>query len=208
MTAVSRSHRMTVEEAYRARQAAGRDSGSARVRGAGPDAHGGPGAVISTGPGGSAEVGGSDAPPLPPAAAARAVITGSARSAALGTAEGSEPPIMGRGGGSPDRSGRPSGSATAPGGASAAPGRLPSMIDVSARSAAPGPAARAEPTITPPGPRAGARPPARPRIEPEPAILGLSRHTRSRLGSRLFNLFFVFVFVLIAVQMVVVLLTP
>lgn len=49
---------------------------------------------------------------------------------------------------------------------------------------------------------------ARPRIEPEQGILGLSRLTRSRLGSRLFNLFFVCVFALILVQMVVVLLSP
>lgn len=49
---------------------------------------------------------------------------------------------------------------------------------------------------------------ARPRIEPEQGILGLSRHTRSRLGSRLFNLFFVLVFALILVQMIVALLAP
>jgi hypothetical protein len=49
---------------------------------------------------------------------------------------------------------------------------------------------------------------ARPRIEPEQGILGLSRHSRSRLGSRLFNLFFVCVFALILVQMVVALLAP
>jgi hypothetical protein len=67
---------------------------------------------------------------------------------------------------------------------------------------------RPVPPATPVGPYAGARPPARPRIEPDPAILGLSRHTRSRLGSRLFNLFFVCVFALILVQMVVALLTP
>ncbi|QJY45872.1 hypothetical protein [Pseudonocardia broussonetiae] len=44
---------------------------------------------------------------------------------------------------------------------------------------------------------------ARPRIVEEPSILGLSRRTRSRIGSRLFTLFFVAVFTLIAVQMVV-----
>jgi hypothetical protein len=60
-------------------------------------------------------------------------------------------------------------------------------------------------------PAAPAVPPnlrARPRIEPEQGILGLSRHSRSRLGSRLFNLFFVCVFALILVQMVVALLAP
>jgi hypothetical protein len=41
----------------------------------------------------------------------------------------------------------------------------------------------------------------------EPGILGLSRVTRSRFGSRLFAGFFVFVFGLIAVQMIVALLT-
>lgn len=44
---------------------------------------------------------------------------------------------------------------------------------------------------------------ARPRIVEEPSILGLSRRTRSRIGSRLFTLFFVAVFTLIAVQMMV-----
>ncbi|GAA3248951.1 hypothetical protein GCM10017691_59590 [Pseudonocardia petroleophila] len=49
------------------------------------------------------------------------------------------------------------------------------------------------------------RPPvlsARPPVVEEPSILGLSRRARSRLGSRLFTLFFVAVFTLIAVQMV------
>ncbi|MBN9096949.1 MULTISPECIES: hypothetical protein [unclassified Pseudonocardia] len=73
----------------------------------------------------------------------------------------------------------------------------------------PGPP-RAAAGVRPP-PTAPAAPPhlrARPRIEPEQGILGLSRHTRSRLGSRLFNLFFICVFALILVQMVVALLTP
>ncbi|MHA6785923.1 hypothetical protein ACVGOW_33740 [Pseudonocardia saturnea] len=49
------------------------------------------------------------------------------------------------------------------------------------------------------------RPPvlsARPRVVEEPGILGLSRLTRGQVGSRLFTLFFVAVFTLIAVQMV------
>lgn len=46
-------------------------------------------------------------------------------------------------------------------------------------------------------------PPSRPRIEAEPAILGLSRHSRSRLGSRLFTLFFVVVFGVIVIQLLV-----
>lgn len=51
------------------------------------------------------------------------------------------------------------------------------------------------------------RPHARPRIVDDPAILGLSRVSRGRVGSRLFTWFFVFVFTLIAVQMVVSILT-
>ncbi len=76
--------------------------------------------------------------------------------------------------------------------------------------ARPGPPGSGGPAVRRP-PAAPAAPPhlrARPRIEPEQGILGLSRHTRSRLGSRLFNLFFVCVFALILVQMVVALLTP
>jgi hypothetical protein len=45
-------------------------------------------------------------------------------------------------------------------------------------------------------------PPPRPRIVDEPGILGLSRLTRGRFGSRLFNLFFLLVFVVILIQMV------
>jgi hypothetical protein len=48
----------------------------------------------------------------------------------------------------------------------------------------------------------------RPRVVDEPAILGLSRHSRSRLGSRLFTWFFVLVFSVILIQMVVALLDP
>jgi len=46
------------------------------------------------------------------------------------------------------------------------------------------------------------RPDARPRIVQDPVILGLTRHSRSKLGSRLFALFFVFVYVLILVQLI------
>jgi hypothetical protein len=45
-------------------------------------------------------------------------------------------------------------------------------------------------------------PPPRPRIVEEPAILGLSRLTRGRFGSRLFNLFFLLVFAVILIQMI------
>ena len=59
-------------------------------------------------------------------------------------------------------------------------------------------------------PRAGfvPRPAARPRIEEEPGILGFSRRSHSRIGSRLFTWFFVFVFTLILVQLIVALLDP
>lgn len=43
---------------------------------------------------------------------------------------------------------------------------------------------------------------ARPRVVEDTGILGLSRLTRGRVGSRLFTLFFVAVFTLIALQMV------
>jgi hypothetical protein len=57
--------------------------------------------------------------------------------------------------------------------------------------------------LPPPPPR-----PARPRIVDDTSILGLTRHSRSRLGSRVFTLFFVFVFGLILVQLIASLLTP
>jgi hypothetical protein len=47
------------------------------------------------------------------------------------------------------------------------------------------------------------RPDARPRIVEDPVILGLTRVSRSRLGSRLFTWFFVFIYVLILVQLIV-----
>jgi predicted nucleic acid-binding Zn ribbon protein len=50
--------------------------------------------------------------------------------------------------------------------------------------------------------------PARPRIADEPGILGLSRRSRGRLGSRMFTWFFVLVFALILVQMVMSILYP
>ncbi|WP_158703584.1 hypothetical protein, partial [Pseudonocardia dioxanivorans] len=62
--------------------------------------------------------------------------------------------------------------------------------------------------LPPPPPARAVRPPHRPPVEPEPSILGLSRHTRSRLGSRLFTLFFVAVFTVILVQLIVSLLNP
>jgi hypothetical protein len=44
--------------------------------------------------------------------------------------------------------------------------------------------------------------PPRPRIVQDPVILGLTRRSRSKLGSRLFTLFFVFVYVVIFVQLI------
>ena len=46
------------------------------------------------------------------------------------------------------------------------------------------------------------RPDARPRIVQDPVILGLTRVSRSRLGSRLFTWFFVFVYLVILIQLV------
>lgn len=60
-----------------------------------------------------------------------------------------------------------------------------------------------EPAIRRPrDPGLPADPPPRPRIVDEPGILGLSRLTRGRFGSRLFNLFFLLVFAVILIQMV------
>lgn len=50
--------------------------------------------------------------------------------------------------------------------------------------------------------------PTRPPIGDEPAILGLSRLSRGRVGSRLFTWFFVLVFGAIFLQLVVTLLRP
>jgi hypothetical protein len=57
--------------------------------------------------------------------------------------------------------------------------------------------------LPPPPPRT-----ARPRIVDDTSILGITRHSRSRLGSRMFTLFFVFVFALILVQLIASLLLP
>ena len=61
--------------------------------------------------------------------------------------------------------------------------------------------------VTPPAPAPGVHraPPlrARPPVVGEPEFLGLSRLARGRVGSRLFTLFFVAVFTLIAVQTLV-----
>jgi hypothetical protein len=47
---------------------------------------------------------------------------------------------------------------------------------------------------------------ARPRVEDDEALLGLTRRSNSRWGQRLFTLFFAFVFAVIVLQLVVVLL--
>ena len=82
----------------------------------------------------------------------------------------------------------------------------------------PPPEAGEHATGRPAGPRAVVPPPRnpvilptlppRPRIVAEPSILGLSRLTRGRFGSRVFTLFFVFVFTLIVVQMIASILDP
>jgi hypothetical protein len=52
------------------------------------------------------------------------------------------------------------------------------------------------------------QPEARPPVVDELAVLGFSRHLRSRIGTRLFTWFFVLVFALIIVQLVSSLLDP
>lgn len=61
------------------------------------------------------------------------------------------------------------------------------------------PSPRPDHVTAPPPPRLDARP----RIVEDPVILGLTRVSRSRLGSRLFMLFFVFVYVVILAQLIV-----
>ncbi|WP_232661432.1 hypothetical protein [Pseudonocardia sp. TRM90224] len=92
--------------------------------------------------------------------------------------------------------------------AAEAPTESPSGSPAEGPAAAP--AAPVTPAVVPrhTGRTLPPRPPARPPIGEEPSILGLSRHSRSRLGSRLFTLFFVFVFALIVVQTIAVLLNP
>ena len=68
------------------------------------------------------------------------------------------------------------------------------QADDDGRPATPAPS-RTHPPVAP-------RPEARPRIVQDPVILGLTRHSRSKLGSRLFTLFFVFVYLLILVQLI------
>jgi hypothetical protein len=63
----------------------------------------------------------------------------------------------------------------------------------------PGAAPHPEPVAAEPP----AQPEARPRIVEDPVILGLTRVSRSRLGSRLFTWFFVFVYAVILVQLIV-----
>ncbi|TQM35775.1 hypothetical protein FB388_7217 [Pseudonocardia cypriaca] len=64
------------------------------------------------------------------------------------------------------------------------------------------PADGSPPERRPGSPRLPPDPPPRPRIVEEPGILGLSRLTRGRFGSRLFNLFFLLVFTVIVIQMI------
>lgn len=53
----------------------------------------------------------------------------------------------------------------------------------------------------PPVTRSGHEPPPRPRVEVEDGVLGFSRVTRSRFGSRLFTLFFLVVYAVIALNL-------
>jgi hypothetical protein len=67
----------------------------------------------------------------------------------------------------------------------------------------PAPLVDPAPDPDPAAPAPPPRPDARPRIVEDPVILGLTRVSRSKLGSRLFTLFFVFVYAVILVQLVV-----
>jgi hypothetical protein len=60
----------------------------------------------------------------------------------------------------------------------------------------------------PPGPGPTDQPEARPPVVEELAVLGFSRHLRSRIGTRLFTWFFVLVFAVILVQLISSLLDP
>jgi hypothetical protein len=73
----------------------------------------------------------------------------------------------------------------------------------------PRPRSGRQPTRSGPGGAAeSVRPSTRPPIGQDPAILGLSRISRGRVGSRVFTVFFVLVFVVIFVQMLFALLMP
>lgn len=67
----------------------------------------------------------------------------------------------------------------------------------------PAPLVDPAPGPDPAAPASPPRPDARPRIVEDPVILGLTRVSRSKLGSRLFTLFFLFVYAVILVQLVV-----
>jgi hypothetical protein len=69
--------------------------------------------------------------------------------------------------------------------------------------AGPAPPLDPPPRPEPVSPELPPRPEARPRIVEDPVILGLTRVSRSRLGSRLFVWFFVFVYAVILIQLVV-----
>jgi len=190
---------ITVEQAYRAKLKAARDARSAEP---GTPTVAGPPLRSSSDPAPErtvdADPGTSDDPPTAPPGGPE------------GRAAAGSVPALGHGpdtvsGAGPDR-------ATP----SVRPAEIPLLgpTGVAPRAgtvATPGPANQVRPLAVrrpapPPGPPAGLR--ARPRVEPEVGILGLSRHSRSRLGSRLFTLFFVFVFGLILVQLIVTLLQP
>jgi hypothetical protein len=97
-------------------------------------------------------------------------------------------------------------------------GAVPPVTGQPDAAAAPRPAAGCGPPSTSspgtrgrtarPGPAVPSRPEARPPVVDELAVLGFSRHLRSRVGTRLFTWFFVLVFALILVQLIASLLDP
>jgi hypothetical protein len=132
-------------------------------------------------------------PGTPAASGGSGTSTASGGSGAPAESGGSGASTASGGSGTSGGSGAPaaSGGSSASGGASTRAGReaapLRPVTDLAARRAA---------VLRP------AVQTARPRIDDDSGILGLSRLTRGRVGSRLFTLFFVGVFTLIALQMV------
>jgi hypothetical protein len=88
--------------------------------------------------------------------------------------------------------------------------RLPVRLQVPS----PSPRPRPRPAAPAPGPATPVRPPNRFSVAPRPtvvddlAITGITRRSRGRWGSRLFTLFFVFVFAVILLQLIDSLLHP
>jgi hypothetical protein len=166
-----------------------------------------PGAVSSA-------IGGSG-PSIIPGAPGAPVIVDPVAGGMPGVARGSGPSIT-------PGAARPSAWSAGPLGPRPVPppqmGAVPPVTGQPDAAAAPRPAAGCGPPSTSspgtrgrtarPGPAVPPRPEARPPVVDELAVLGFSRHLRSRVGTRLFTWFFVLVFALILVQLIASLLDP